>query len=267
MKEVHSPEEIPQFANEAEEAEFWATHALSEAFLAKMEPLPEEVLPPARPRTQPISLRLDSDVLERVRTLAEMKHKGYQTLMKEFVVERLYEEEKREGILSDSSAEKTQTEPETSADQAATKQRNWQDEAFKYVEEHEELLEDEDLDFITSANLLNESATLLRDISREIKRVNSMKGSRSKKMRRLIRGYERLKGFVDKAFAVHEAKFGLPESPEVGGAPEVEGAPELEGPEESEEERKQEEQKLKKLKEEQQAWDDVVIDARERFAM
>ena len=255
IKEVQSPEEIPQFANEAEEAEFWATHALSEAFLAKMEPLPEEVLPPARPRTQPISLRLDSDVLERVRALAEMKHKGYQTLMKEFVVERLYEEEKREGILSDSSAEKTQTGPETSEDQAATKQRNWQDEAFKYVEEHKELLEDEDLDFITSANLLNESTTLLRDISREIKRVNSMKGNRSKKMRRLVRGYDRLKEFVDRAFAFHDAKFGLPDNSE------AEETQERAEPEESEE------RKLRELKEEQQELENVVIDARKRFAM
>src|SRR5829696_2345257 len=211
MKEVQSPEEIPQFANEAEEAEFWATHALSEGFLAKMEPLPEDVLPPARPRTQPISLRLDSDVLERVRTLAETKHKGYQTLMKEFIVERLYEEEKREGILSPSSTEEARPAPETTAAQEAAKERDWQDEAFKFVRGHEELLEDEDLDFITSANLLQESATLLRDISREIKKVNSMKGSRSKKMRRLIKGYEKLKGFVDRAFAVHETKFGLPE--------------------------------------------------------
>src|SRR5215217_7204041 len=99
MKEIQNPEEIPQFANEAEEAEFWATHSLGEQFLANMEPVPEDVLPPARPRTHPISLRLDSDVLERIRALAETKHKGYQTLMKEFVVERLYEEEKREGLL------------------------------------------------------------------------------------------------------------------------------------------------------------------------
>ena len=27
------------------------------------------------------------------------RHKGYQTLLKEFVMERLYEEEKREGLL------------------------------------------------------------------------------------------------------------------------------------------------------------------------
>ena len=31
--------------------------------------------------------------------MAESKHKGYQTLLKEFVSERLYEEEKREKIL------------------------------------------------------------------------------------------------------------------------------------------------------------------------
>lgn len=255
MKEVQSPEEIPQFANEAEEAEFWATHSLSEAFLARMEPLPEDVLPPARPRTQPISLRLDSDVLERVRALAETKHKGYQTLMKEFVVERLYEEEKREGILSASSMEEARTTPETTEAQEAVKKRNWQDEAFKFVEEHEELLEDEDLDFITSARLLKESTTLLREISSEIKTVSSMKGNRSKKMRRLIKGYERLKEFVDRAFAIHEAKFGLPESPE------VEGGQEMEESEDSEE------RKLKELKEEQREWDAVVIDARERFAI
>jgi hypothetical protein len=145
--------------------------------------------------------------------------------------------------------------PETPEAQGAAKERNWQDEAFKFVEAHDELLKDEDLDFITSANLLKESTTLLREISREIQKVSSMKGSRSKKMHRLIKGYERLKGFVDRAFAVHEAKFGLPESPE------VEGAPELGEPGESEEELK-----LKELKEEQQALDDVVIDARERFA-
>jgi hypothetical protein len=31
--------------------------------------------------------------------VAKSKNKGYQTLLKEFVVERLYEEENREGII------------------------------------------------------------------------------------------------------------------------------------------------------------------------
>jgi hypothetical protein len=55
-------------------------------------------------------------------------------------------------------------------------------------------------------------------------------------MRRLIKGYDKLKEFVDRAFAIHEAKFGLPESVE------------------------------KELKEDQRIMDGVVIDARERFA-
>ncbi|CAN5203286.1 CopG family antitoxin [soil metagenome] len=99
MKEIQSEEEIPDFETEAEEAEFWATHSFGEEYLEKMGPVPEGVLPPVRARTKPISLRFDDDVLRRLRAVAETKHKGYQTLLKEFVTERLYEEEKREGLL------------------------------------------------------------------------------------------------------------------------------------------------------------------------
>ena len=99
MEEVRSPEEIPDFENEEEEAEFWATHSLGEEFLEKVGPIPEEVLSSGCPRTSPVSLRLDADVLGRLRAVANSKHKGYQTLLKEFVVERLYEEEKREGLI------------------------------------------------------------------------------------------------------------------------------------------------------------------------
>ncbi|MEJ7842565.1 MAG: CopG family antitoxin [Rubrobacter sp.] len=100
MKEISSLEEIPDFKSEEEEAEFWATHSLGDEILDKMGPVPEDELPPVRPRTRPISLRFDDDTLKRLRLLAEKKHKGYQTLLKEFVAERLYEEEKREGIIS-----------------------------------------------------------------------------------------------------------------------------------------------------------------------
>jgi hypothetical protein len=50
-------------------------------------------------RTMPIAVRFDASTLERLRALAARRNKGYQTLLKEFVVERLYEEEKREGII------------------------------------------------------------------------------------------------------------------------------------------------------------------------
>lgn len=51
-------------------------------------------------RTTPIAVRFDQFTLERLRTLATARNIGYQTLLKEFVIERLYEEEKREGIIS-----------------------------------------------------------------------------------------------------------------------------------------------------------------------
>jgi hypothetical protein len=57
----------------------------------------EEAIRPGR--TTPIAVRFDQFTLKRLKTLATLRNKGYQTLLKEFVVERLYEEEKREGII------------------------------------------------------------------------------------------------------------------------------------------------------------------------
>lgn len=99
MKIIQSPEEIPTFTSEKAEAEFWATHSLGDHFLDRLGPVPDAELPPVSPRTRPIAVRLDQDVLTRLKHLAQKKGKGYQTLLKEFVLERLYEEEKREGIL------------------------------------------------------------------------------------------------------------------------------------------------------------------------
>ena len=50
-------------------------------------------------RTMPIAVRFDQFTLKRLRALAALRNTGYQTLLKEFIVERLYEEEKREGII------------------------------------------------------------------------------------------------------------------------------------------------------------------------
>ena len=50
-------------------------------------------------RTTPIAIRFDQFTLMRLKALAALRNTGYQTLLKEFVVERLYEEEKREGII------------------------------------------------------------------------------------------------------------------------------------------------------------------------
>jgi hypothetical protein len=42
--------------------------------------------------------RSDEHTLARLKRLARKRHKGYQTLLKEFAIERLYEEEKLEGL-------------------------------------------------------------------------------------------------------------------------------------------------------------------------
>jgi uncharacterized protein (DUF4415 family) len=96
---VEHVEDIPRFASEDDEARYWSEHELGDEMLDAMTPLGEEVLPPARARTRPVSVRIDEDVLQRLRVVAAHRGKRYQTLLKQFVLERLYEEERREGIV------------------------------------------------------------------------------------------------------------------------------------------------------------------------
>jgi len=99
MEIVDDVEDVPDFANEAEEARYWATHELGDNILDHMEAMPEEgILSTADTRTRPVVVRLDEDTLQRLNTLAARRHIGYQTLLEEFVAERLSEEEKREGL-------------------------------------------------------------------------------------------------------------------------------------------------------------------------
>jgi predicted DNA binding CopG/RHH family protein len=50
-------------------------------------------------RTRPVAVRFDEFTLQRLKDLASRRNIGYQTLLKGFVLERLYEEEKRERII------------------------------------------------------------------------------------------------------------------------------------------------------------------------
>jgi CopG antitoxin of type II toxin-antitoxin system len=105
MQPVERWSDVPAFASERQEHDFWATHELAgEALESMREDAPDWLPPPEafrqfQQRTRPISVRLDNDVLRRLKALAAKKRKGYQSLLKEFLVERLYEEEKREGLL------------------------------------------------------------------------------------------------------------------------------------------------------------------------
>ncbi len=100
---VNSPDEIPAFPTEAEEHQFWSTHELGPGMFEAVEsdPLLDRI--PTRPRarrTRPVAIRLEEHALDRLRALAARRGTGYQTLLKTFVMERLYEEEKRDGIIT-----------------------------------------------------------------------------------------------------------------------------------------------------------------------
>lgn len=109
--EVDNWDDVPDFASEAEEATWWAAHVPSAAWVAREgRPVPlagDATLPvPAdpsrlgrRPAATPVNLRLETDTVRRLRVLAAKKGTKYQTLLKQFVVERLYEEEKRERLV------------------------------------------------------------------------------------------------------------------------------------------------------------------------
>ncbi|MDQ3506989.1 MAG: BrnA antitoxin family protein [Actinomycetota bacterium] len=105
-KEINSWDEVPSFASEKEEQAWWDEHDISEELLDTFEPRSEmDHLPPprektiTRPRKGPISVRMEADLVKRLKVLAGIKGIGYQTLLRQFVADRVYEEEKREGIL------------------------------------------------------------------------------------------------------------------------------------------------------------------------
>jgi hypothetical protein len=102
IQPINDPKEMPSGLSDEEQLAYWETHGLTEEYLQKTEEVPEEERP--RTRTSPISVRFDAHTLSRLKSLAEKRGVGYQTLLKEFVTERLYEEEKREGITSVESA-------------------------------------------------------------------------------------------------------------------------------------------------------------------
>jgi predicted DNA binding CopG/RHH family protein len=92
-KPIDSPRDIPAGLSDEERMAFLEEHGVSEYFLENAEEASEEERP--RPRTKPVNIRFDEFTLGRLKALAASRNVGYQTLLKTFVQERLYEEEKR----------------------------------------------------------------------------------------------------------------------------------------------------------------------------
>lgn len=81
---------IPDFKNEDEEREFWATHDSTDYIdWSKAE---QVIFPNLKPTTESISLRLPAFLLARIKQIANKRDVPYQSLMKIFLAERVEKE-------------------------------------------------------------------------------------------------------------------------------------------------------------------------------
>lgn len=81
------PKEIPEFQNEDEEREFWATHDSTDYL--DWEKAQQVILPKLKPSTKKISLRMSESMLNELRQLANKRDVPYQSLIKVFLRERI----------------------------------------------------------------------------------------------------------------------------------------------------------------------------------
>lgn len=204
MKPINSPKDIPADLGDEERMEFLETHGVSEAFLESAEEASGDERP--RPRTRPINVRFDDFTLDRLKAMAGRRNVGYQTLLKTFVLERLYEEEKREGALP-AGRPQERSIPE----ERAHERLDWLYDVHEYTKEHEDLLEDPDLDGITASRLASNSSGLLLELSGEIKEASRKKGFPPNKLRRMMKAFGKLKAFCERVLALYEERFGAEE--------------------------------------------------------
>lgn len=87
---------IPKFKNEAQEAEFWATHDSTEYFdwsKAVLNP----VFPNLKPSTKTITIRVSQSLLDSLKMIANKKDVPYQSLVKIMLDEKVKEEYRARG--------------------------------------------------------------------------------------------------------------------------------------------------------------------------
>jgi predicted DNA binding CopG/RHH family protein len=81
---------IPEFKNEDEEREFWATHDSTD--YVDWSTAERATFPNLKPSTKTISLRLPAWMLAELKSLANYRDVPYQSLLKIFLAERLEQE-------------------------------------------------------------------------------------------------------------------------------------------------------------------------------
>ena len=90
MKTIQSWSEIPEFEDEAAEAVFWAKHSL-DARLMNASLHRQNVR-----ESTTITLRFDPQMLSRIKRLARRRYLNYQSMIKQWLSERLEDEVSRQ---------------------------------------------------------------------------------------------------------------------------------------------------------------------------
>ncbi len=86
MESITAWEQIPDFENEAAEAKFWLNHEIAPGLMKASEHAPD-----SRESTT-ITLRFDPRMLSRIKRMARSRFLNYQSMMKQWLAERLEDE-------------------------------------------------------------------------------------------------------------------------------------------------------------------------------
>ncbi len=98
LRRVSSVDEIPTGMTDAEAAEFYGSHDLSEVW-DQLEPVDEAVSLAESLRQRMVGVRLAPRHLTLVKKVAEQEHVPYRTLMAEWIAEKAESEAERRGLL------------------------------------------------------------------------------------------------------------------------------------------------------------------------
>jgi predicted DNA binding CopG/RHH family protein len=100
---------IPDFKNEDEEREFWATHSPLDYFDAQ--DFKRGSFPNLKPSVKSISIRLPEDMLAELKTLANKKDVPYQSLAKIFLARQISLERRSLETASKKRGQKVHAQP------------------------------------------------------------------------------------------------------------------------------------------------------------
>ena len=86
LKTVHDWADIPDFKDRAEEAKFWGEHGLDQRLMNA------SIHKPNVRESTTITLRFDPRMLARIKRIARMRYLNYQSMIKQWLSERLEDE-------------------------------------------------------------------------------------------------------------------------------------------------------------------------------